>query len=176
MHRTPRSAWSRWWPWLVALVVFPALAYLAVTLLSSSSGSSATSTTSSSTAVTSESPSESATDSATETAEPTETETETEAPLPDPDLARTVRVDNATTTSGLAGGARDELEAAGFTDVSTGNWDGADVGDTVVLYPAAEDLGTATQIAEVLGITRIEEDADLAGDVVLVVLEADYTP
>ncbi|MCV2395072.1 LytR C-terminal domain-containing protein [Actinotalea sp. M2MS4P-6] len=191
VHRTPRSTWSRWWPWLVALIVFPALAFVAVTLLSGgtlfgfgigASGSESSSTSATSTATESatesatETPTETATETPTETATETPTETATETPTPEPDLARTVRIDNATTTSGLAGGARDVLEADGFTDVSTGNWSGADVGTSAVFYPTAEDVGTAARIAETLGITRVEENADLAGDVVLVVLEADYTP
>lgn len=178
VHRTPRSAWSRWWPFLVAVIVFPALAFGAVTWLSSWDGlpgaGADDETTTSSTPADTGSPAETTPPTDTATATPTPTETTPE--LPPVDLARDVRVDNATQTSGLAGGARDELEAAGFTSVTTGNWDGEDTGSTVVFYPAAADLGTATEIAALLGIPRVEENAEAAGDVVLVVLEAEYQP
>ncbi len=85
-------------------------------------------------------------------------------------------MENATKTSGLAGGARDTLEAAGFTDVSIGNWTGPSVGTTVVFYPAPADLGTAAKVAELLGIDRVVEDATQADGGVVVVLEADFTP
>ncbi len=181
VHRTPRSAWSRWWPFLVVVVLFPALAFGTVTWVSNGgglpwSGAAAGPSTSSappSGTTTGASPSESAT-SPSESA--TETPTPTQTPTPEPDLAGAVRVENATKTSGLAGGARDTLQAAGFTDVSIGNWSGPSVGTTVVFYPAAADLGTATKVAELLGIDRVVEDATQADAGVVVVLEADYTP
>ncbi len=43
-------------------------------------------------------------------------------------------------------------------------------------YPGPADLGTATKVAEVLGITTVTQDATVATDRVLVVLEADYKP
>ncbi|MCB2177273.1 MAG: LytR C-terminal domain-containing protein [Actinomycetales bacterium] len=178
VHRTPRSAWSRWWPFLVVVVLFPALAFGMVTWVSNggglpwsgaAAGPSASSTSPSGT-TTESSPSESASESPTQTPSPTET------PTPEPDLATAVQVENATKTSGLAGGARDTLKAAGFTDVSIGNWTGPSVGTTVVFYPAAADLGTAAKVAELLGIDRVVEDATQAADGVVVVLEADFTP
>lgn len=179
VHRTPRSAWSRWWPFLVVVVLFPALAFGAVTWISNGGGlplGSGTAAESSDAAgtpsqsATSTTPSETATESASQTPTPTET------PTPEPDLATAVQVENATNTSGLAGGARDTLEAGGFTDVSVGNWGGPSVGTTVVFYPAPADLGTANQVAALLGIDRVVEDATQAGDGVVVVLESDFTP
>lgn len=181
VHRTPRSAWSRWWPFLVVVVLFPALAFGMVTWVSNggglpwsgaAAGPSASSTPPSRT-TTGTSPSESAT-SPSESA--TQTPTQTKNPTPEPDLSSAVQVENATKTSGLAGGARDTLKAAGFTDVSIGNWSGPSVAATVVFYPAAADLGTATKVAELLGIDRVVEDATQADAGVVVVLEADYTP
>lgn len=176
VHRTPRSAWSRWWPFLVVVVLFPALAFGVVTWISNGGGlpwsgaadgpSASSSTPAGSTSAAS--PSDSASESATETPSPTET------PTPEPDLTSAVQVENATKTSGLAGGARDTLKAAGFTDVSIGNWTGPSVGTSVVFYPAAADLGTASKVAELLGISRVVEDATQTG--VVAVLEADFTP
>jgi hypothetical protein len=163
----------------VVLIVFPALAFGVVTWLSGSGGLSGIVAGSGSTS-SSTTPSASATTTPTETSTPTETATptptETTTPPPAPDLTRTVRVENATKTSGLAGGAGTKLKAAGFTAVTTGNWTGAAVAGSTVFYPGPADLGTATKVAEVLGIAAVTEDSALATDRVLVVLEADYQP
>jgi hypothetical protein len=183
VHRTPRSAWSRWWPFLVVVVLFPALAFGLVTWVSNGGelpfGSGAAAGTSSSSTPPAETttpttPSDTATDSQTES--PSESPSATETPTPEPDLATAVSVENATNTSGLAGGARDTLTAGGFTDVSVGNWTGPSVGTTVVFYPAAADLGTANEVAALLGIGRVVEDATQADGGVVVVLESDFTP
>ncbi|MDO8106651.1 LytR C-terminal domain-containing protein [Isoptericola sp. b441] len=172
VHRTPRSAWSRWWPFLVVVILFPALAYGAVTLLSGGLpfGSSAATASSSTSPTTSAAPSQTGTPSQTPTA------TQTPTPTPTPDLTSPVSVQNATRKAGLAGGASDLLKAAGFTDVSIGNWTGATQQSSAVFYPAPEDQATATKVAESLGISRVEQDAALAGTSILVVLEGDYTP
>ena len=177
MHRTPQSGWGRWWPFVVAIVVLPALAFGLVTFLSSwdglpRAGAGGTETTPAAEETTEQTP------DPTEPA-PEETSPETEEPtptVPPADLARTVRVENATTTSGLAGGARGTLEDAGYTDVSTGNWAGGDEPASVVYYPAEEDLGTASEVALLLGIARVELSAEIAGDRVLVILESDFQP
>lgn len=162
----------------MVVVIFAALAYGAVTWISNGGGlpwsgaapSPSTSSTPADGSTTSTTPSEAASGSTTEAPPPSET------PTPEPNLASAVKVENATKTAGLAGGARDTLKAAGFTDVSIGNWSGAAVDSTVVFYPAAADLGTAAKVAELLGISRVVEDAAQAPDGVVVVLEADFTP
>jgi len=157
------------------LVVFPALAYGGITFLSEweglPGGNDAAQT-----------PAPDETDDGTaeepedEVAEPTEPEV-TPEPTPEPppaDLARTVEVLNATTTSGLAGGARDRLEDAGFTAVTTANWSGTDPPTSVVYYTTAADLGTAELIASTLGIGTVQESAEIAAEAVTVVLVGDY--
>lgn len=178
VHRAPRSRWSRWWPFVVVLIVFPALAYAAVTVLSDWDGlGSLGSDDTASEAPADETPAdeEPATEE-TPSATPTETETATPEPPPPPPLnqARPVDVYNATNRSGLAGNAADRLEAAGFTDVSALNWDGDDPAASVVYYPTADDITTAQTVAQTLGIAQVVESATEAPEGIVVVLATDY--
>lgn len=178
VHRAPRSRWSRWWPFVVVLIVFPALAYAAVTVLSdwdglgSLGGDDTASEAPADEAPADEEPATEETPSAT----PTETATETPEPPPPPPLnqARPVDVYNATNRSGLAGNASDRLEAAGFTDVSALNWDGDDPAASIVYYATADDVTTAQTVAQTLGIAQVVESATEAPEGVVVVLAADY--
>ena len=174
-HRAPRSRWSRWWPFVVVLVVFPALAYTAVTVLSDRGGLSLGGdggTTQE------EQPAETPTDDAAVGQTPPATPTETASPEPPPppalDQARPVDVYNATDRSGLAGNASDRLEAAGFTDVSALNWDGDDPAASVVYYATADDITTAQLVAQTLGIAQLVESATEAPEGIVVVLATDY--
>ena len=176
VHRTPRTWWSRWWPFVAALVLFPALAYAAVTVISDGvdlpwQGAQ--------TAIEEPAGTGESTEAA---AEPTEEAIETPTPTPTPtpeavvDLTRAVEVFNATTTAGLASSAQDDVEAAGFTDVSSGNWDGDDQAATVVYYPTAADVATAQAVADALGIATVQESAALAPEGIVVILADDFTP
>ncbi|WP_149203805.1 LytR C-terminal domain-containing protein [Actinotalea subterranea] len=181
-HRRPRSRLSRWLPFLVVLVVFPALAYGIVTWLSDWEGLPGADTTTTDTTdtaedepatddtATEETPADGATTEETPAAEPT-----VEAPPPPvANLATPVEVFNATSRSGLAGGAADRLEEAGFTSVEAGNWDGADLDTSVVYYPNADHVATAQAAAAALGLTAVQESAEEAPEGIVVVLAADY--
>ena len=172
MHRAQRSWWSRWWPFVVVLVVFPALAYGAITFLSDWDGLPGADNGAQ------EAPDDTAEpeDEVTESAEPEVTPEATPEPPPPPPpaLDRAVEVFNATTTSGLASNARGRLEGVGFTAVTTGNWSGTDPPISTVYYTTAADLGTAQLIASTLGITTILESAESAPEAVVVVLVGDY--
>lgn len=184
VHRAPRSAWSRWWPFLVALVVVPAIAVGAVFVLSGWGEwpwSADASTSSASTPADSgdeETPAESSTPDPSASAEsPSASDpASSSAPAAQPDLTRAVLVENATGKSGLASGARDRLKAAGYTSLTTGNWKGATLTASTVYYPTEADAATAAAVAQQLGITTVTLDAAAAGDQVRVVLEADYQP
>ena len=179
VHRAPRSRWSRWWPFLVVLVVFPVLAYGIVTWLSDWDGLSsfgdepvAEGTTDDDTGTDTEAP-------PTETSAPTESETPVETPTPEPppvDLARPIEVFNSTNSSGLARNGADRLTAAGFTTIDVADWDGADPATSVVYYGVATDITTAQQVATALGlpVTAATESADLAPAGIVVVLAGDY--
>lgn len=177
MHRAPRSRWSRWWPFLVVLVVFPALAYAAVTVLSDWDGLSSIG--GDDPATQEEQPAdETPTDEAEATDTPSATPTEATTPEPPPppalNQARPVDVYNATNRSGLAGNASDRLEAAGFTDVSALNWDGEDPAASIVYYATADDITTAQLAAQTLGIAQVVESATEAPEGIVVVLATDY--
>ncbi|WP_024285683.1 LytR C-terminal domain-containing protein [Cellulomonas sp. KRMCY2] len=178
-HRAPRSWWSRWWPFVTVLVVFPVLAYGLVTWLSDWDGLSGVELPSfSQSEDDTQEPSAGATATETATAAPVETPAVTQEPTPEPvaDLTRPVSVLNATSRAGLAGGASDRLEAAGFTAATADNWDGDDLETSVVYYPAAADVATAQAVAAALGIATVQEDAAQAPDGLVVVLAADYEP
>ena len=179
VHRAPRSRGRRLLPFLVLLVVAPVLAYGVVTWTFAHRGTQAEQPT------VAEEPSEVAEDPETQEppadetpAEPTESappveETPEPPPPPPVDPGTPVEIFNATNTSGLAGGAADLVEDAGFAEVSTGNWRGDDLETSVVLYASPEDVTTAQAVADALGLSRVEQ-SDVEG--VVVVLYSDYTP
>ncbi len=172
VHRRPRSGWSKTWPFLVVLVVLPALAYAAVTVASGGNPLGRGATPSSSAAAV-----EPSADPSTP-AEPTAGETSA-APVPTApatDLSRAVEVQNATKTSGLASRVKSVLAAAGFTTITTGNFAGTAPGASVVYYPTAADAGTAAAVAASLKIATVTESATVFPGGVLVVLAADYKP
>ncbi|MBX9245793.1 LytR C-terminal domain-containing protein [Actinotalea ferrariae] len=180
VHRAPRSRRSRVLPFVVVVLLFPLLAYGVVTWLSdweglqtpggSDQGQEAPADDGEAT--------EPATDAATEPA--TEEETTPPEPVapppPVPDLAATVTVYNSTSRSGLASGAAERVEEAGFTSVSADDWDGEDPDASVVYHATAADVATAQLVAQTLGITQVVESAEQAPKGVVVVLAGDYTP
>lgn len=175
VHRAPRSRWSRWWPFLVVLVVFPALAYAAVTVLSDWDGLSGDGGDAQTQQPTDDEPADEPTEAAeTPAATPTETSTPEAPPPPPLDQARPVDVFNATNRSGLAGNASDRLEAAGFTDVSALNWDGDEPAASIVYYATANDITTAQLVGQTLGIAQLVESAADAPEGIVVVLADDY--
>ncbi|EYR61910.1 hypothetical protein N866_14360 [Actinotalea ferrariae CF5-4] len=185
VHRAPRSWWSRWGALVAVLVVFPLLAFGVVTWLSEWEGLQRDGTAVEQPQVGASQPAEPA-----EPAEPTEPgpvegeqppaeESPTEPapeppPLPEPDLSTPVVVLNATGRGGLAGGGAARLEDAGFTAVTSGNWDDEDPAASVVLYADPADQGTAAEVAATLGIALVELSEAVDG--VTAVLADDYVP
>lgn len=183
VHRAPRSRWSRWWPFLVVLVVFPVLAYVGATILSDWDGLGGGG--SEEPVATAEPDGEAADpgdDAGEETSTPetpAETPTAEETPEPPPappvDATRPVDVYNSTNRSGLAANASGRLEAVGFTDVSALNWDGTDPAASVVYYGVATDITTAQLVGTTLGIGQVVLSTAEAPEGIVVVLAADYT-
>lgn len=107
----------------------------------------------------------------THIAEPTETPepqvTESESPEPEPTFEEppapvinfnaAVSVLNGAGIQGLAGRQQSELEAAGFTAVTATNLTGSKPAVNTVRYGDASQADTAQRIAEVLGITAVEQ-------------------
>ncbi len=178
VHRAPRSAFSRWAPFVLVVVVCPLLAFGLVTWLNSWEGRPGVDIPvfGDDDEPASSAPAADGTPSPTETPTPTPTPTPTETPLPEPDPARTVEVYNATQVRGLAGSTAQVLEDEGFTDVSSDNWPVAAPPTTTVYYPVPEDEGTARRVAELLGVTAVELSPDRAGNAVVVVLVQGFEP
>ncbi|GIG38845.1 LytR C-terminal domain-containing protein [Cellulomonas phragmiteti] len=176
VHRAPRSAWSRWWPFVVVLVVVPVLAYGAVAYLSRT-GDLPLSGGSSQGQGEEVGPTE---DPVVEDGTGEEPGTEGEAPeaeptteAPQPVLSTPVAVLNGARVSGLAGRVADELEAAGFTAVSPDNATGT-VPAQSTIYIASEDLRpTADLVASTVGVDTIEVSPQQAGAGISLVLVTD---
>ncbi len=181
VHRAPRSAWSRWWPFVVVLLVVPVLAYGTVEYLSRSGDLPLAGGTSA------QAPQEPAGDDGGEgegEAPPTEDGAEpapdTEEPAPDPAteapqpvLSTPVAVLNGARVSGLAGRVADQLEAAGFTDVTPDNASTSLPARSTV-YIASEDLRTTAElVASTVGVTTIEVAPDRAAGGIAVLLVSD---
>ncbi|MBO0901294.1 LytR C-terminal domain-containing protein [Cellulomonas sp. zg-ZUI222] len=179
VHRAPRSAWSRWWPFLVVLLVVPVLAYGAVEYLSRTGDlpQSGGGTSQEQPEVPAE---EDATGGEGDGTEAPEGEAEAPVPeattpAPEPVLTTPVAVLNGARVSGLAGRVADELTAAGFTDVTPDNATTALPAESTV-YVASEDLRpTADLVAATTGVPTVEVAPDRAdgGIVVLLVTDPD---
>jgi len=175
VHRAPRSAWSRWWPFLAVLVVVPALAWGAVTVLANGGftlpGSGAPTPRTTTT-----------TGAATTPAGATPTGTSTETPpaavqttpeAPPPDLTAPVNVLNGAGISGLASRMVAKLTTAGFTSVQANNFSGKTPVASTVFY-ATEDLrSTAELVGKTLGVTAYVMSPAEAGTAITVVLRTD---
>lgn len=179
VHRAPRSWWSRWWPFVAVVVLVPLVTVGLVLWTSSWDGklpgfgddtapAAAATSAPATTAPGEDAPAEE---------QPAEEEQPpaTEEPAPTADLTTPVRVLNASGVSGLAAGAAEDLETAGFTSVSPGNGNAGGLAQTTVFYANADLAVTAQQVATTLGIANVVESADVAsaGDVV-VLLVADF--
>lgn len=199
VHRAPRSAWSRTWPFLMVVVLAGALGVGAVAYVSnsedppviaSSDDGAATDdgeTTDEPTDAATETPTDEPTDEPTETEEPTEEPTEETVEMPgDPalaDLTARVVVYNDITTgnaAGQAGAAQGVLvNEVGFGSVEAADAPAQLAGvyeETTVLY-ADGRADTAVAVAEPLGVdpANVQLSDDLTNsptDAVWVVLKA----
>ena len=96
------------------------------------------------------------------------------APEPVVDLATPVVVLNGAGVSGLAGRQQAELEANGFTAVTSGNLTGAKPAGNTVRYADPTQAGTAARVGEVLGVSAIEQGTTSGGGIdVLLVTDPD---
>jgi cytoskeletal protein RodZ len=173
VHRAPRSAWSRWWPFLLVVVLAAGAAYAAVNF-AARNGELPTLPGSSDSAppdTGSDAPSDTATDGATA---PTDTATEPAPAESDaaaaPVMSTPVVVLNAAKISGLAADQAAKLTAAGFTAVTTGNFTGTVPDDSVVYYASEDQKATADLVASTLGLTAVTLSAADAGAGISVVL------
>ncbi|MBO3084984.1 LytR C-terminal domain-containing protein [Cellulomonas fengjieae] len=165
VHRAPRSAWSRWWPFAVVLVVAPVLAFTLVNLAARDGNLPALPGTSNPAVE----PSPEA---------PTEGETAAETPpveepvAPQPVMDTPIVVLNAAGIGGLAAEQAEELTTAGFTAVTTGNIE-ATTDDSVVYYASEDQKVTADLVAQTLGVATVTAGAPNGGTAITVVLVTD---
>lgn len=185
VHRAPRSRWRAMLPFAVVLVVFAGLGVGVLQYLSNADvdlpaglGSGATAAEDPAGDEAAEGEGDAAgeggeaTDPGGDVAEDPGT-AEPEAPAAD--LAALVTVFNAAKVSGLAGETAAKLTTAGFTNVKTGNHDGAGVDGTTVFYAEETQRATADAVAQALGITQVEASTTEAAGGIAVVLESDFT-
>lgn len=177
------------WPFLLVLVLFPALAFGVVNSMYSWDGLGSSSDASSDApaddlaaegdegAADGGEGAEGGEEAAPEDGAAEESvEPEPEAPAPVADKTTAVRVLNAAKVSGLAGKTADKLTAAGFTTVDSANYTGAATTTSGVYY-ASEDLAvTAAEVASTLGIPKVELSAAQSPTGITAVVAKGYTP
>lgn len=116
---------------------------------------------------------------------PTATPTETTTPTAEPtiDAEALVQVLNGTTAAGLAGEAKDQLAAGGWTEanITASNASDTDIETSVVYYDDESLEGAARGVAESLGLSNVSFSTEYgAGEggvsQIVVVLGADFAP
>ncbi|ACQ79076.1 conserved hypothetical protein [Beutenbergia cavernae DSM 12333] len=148
VHRVHRSRWHSWWPFLLVIILAPVLAIVAVRILDREGTLPLeTPSASSSAQPTGEG-------TASPTSEPTEEPT---TPAPAIDQSVEVSVLNGAGISGLAGEVQAQLEGAGWTAVTAGNYQSAQPDVSTIYYANADLADEAQAIATALGIGPVEE-------------------
>ncbi len=99
---------------------------------------------------------------------PSATPTEEESSTPPADKSRPVLVLNGTKKSGLAGDWKGKLEDEGWEKVDTDTGKSAD--QPGVFYKDDEDLGTATELAKLLGVEP-EKSTEHSASITVIVTE-----
>jgi len=175
VHREPRTGWSRWWPFVLVIVLAPLLAFGLVTLYTHQGGGGDTSDDSGQSVE--DTPSTAASDSpksSTPAAPPaTESTPATTTPAAKVNLDAPVAILNGAKIQGLAGRQATKLKDAGFTKVTTGNTTGTLPSASTVYYATDDLKATAQKAADTLGIGQVEQDASKAGTSITVVLTSD---
>lgn len=161
------------WPFLLVIVLFPAIAWGVVTLLTGTGGDTGLAGGSGLPSVAASDTPTVAPTTATSTAPATTPPATTPAA---PDLHTAVTVLNATKTSGLAAKGEAALKTAGFTSITTGNYTGTAPTTSTVYYATAKLEATARAAATALKISTVTLDPAKAGTTISVVLTKDYTP
>lgn len=178
IHRTPRSAWSKVWPFLAVIVAFAVLAWGIVWWFASQSPDSeptaSPTVTQEQTDETEGEATEEPTDEETDEATDEATDEPTDEPTVELDRGVAIRVLNATSTSGLAASGVERLTQAGWTAATAANYTGGAIDSTVVWYQSEDYAAEAEQIAADLGVTQTELVPSLVGPV-SVILAGDFS-
>jgi len=174
VHRAPRTAWSRWWPFVAVVVIVPLVAWGAVTYLAGRGqlpdipGVASTA---------SQGPDQTPTDSTQPsggaTAATPPAQSSTPAPPPATDLTAPVNVLNGAKINGLAKKVADQLTAVGFAKVTTGNTSAGTPTASTVFYGNASLKATAELVAKTIKVTAVEQSSTEAPSGITVVLRSD---
>jgi hypothetical protein len=189
VHRTPRSGWSKTWPFLLVAVVFAGLAYGGVTLLSGGSDEAPPQAQSTEPSAEESQPAaEETTEPPTETEEPPATEEEptteetpaapdVDALLETADQSAYVRVLNDGGPDGSAGTGKGALDGRGFTNVTAEDFPGDSGATGNVIWYTENRADTAAAVAAILGIPaeQVSQETLRSGDV-MVVITTELTP
>ena len=176
VHRAPRSAWSRWWPFLAVIVIVPLVAWGAVTLLAQRGqlpdlpgGLGPSSSEEPSTP-----PSDAAGGTPTDAGPTSEPPAEATTPAaPTADLSVAVDVLNGAKINGLAKKVADQLTAAGFTAVTAGNTTSTTPAASTVFYGSADQAATAQLVASTIKVDAVVLSPTDAPSGITVVLRSD---
>jgi cytoskeletal protein RodZ len=180
VHAVRRGAWSQTWPYLLVLVLIPAVAFAVVYFLGDRLPNR-------------DAQNPPAGGDTTETAEPPEDTKETppqdeqseepppqtppveESPAPVVDKAVTVTVYNITTVAKCAADTADTLTNAGYTAATSSEGKPATPTATTVYYSTEEQAATAQDIATTLSVGAPELNAEVAGGNLVVVVAQPFT-
>ncbi|MGO1202200.1 LytR C-terminal domain-containing protein [Cellulosimicrobium funkei] len=184
VHRTPRSGWSKTWPFLLVAVVFAGLAYGGVALLSDNGATDdppQAQSTEPPPAETEEPPAAEeppATEEPPAAEEPPATEETPETPdlatlMAAADQSAYVRVLNDSGIGGEAAKGKDALDAQGFSNtVATDYTNGPAPVDVTTVWYVPERSDTAAAVAATLGIPAenvVQVDSLREGDVAVII-------
>jgi cytoskeletal protein RodZ len=170
VHAARRGAWSRTWPFLLVIVLIPAIAFAVVLFLGNRLGEPSTKSPppSGPTDTASDQPSD--TQSEEPPAEPSPEPTE-EEPAPVVDKAATVTVFNISGVNLCAADAVGELTTAGYTAAATKKeGEPATPAATTVYYSTEDQAATAQDIATTLGVAAPQLDATVGGGSIVVIV------
>lgn len=171
VHRAPRSAWSRWWPFLVVLVVVPVAAWGVVTYLADEGRLPVGGGGQSTAPPTSEAPGPTPTETAPETSPTPTVEPTPEAPPPN--MAVAISVLNGARINGLAGRTAEKLTAAGFTSVTPGNATSDTPAASTVFYGSEDLRATADLVAATVNVSEVVLSPVDAPQGITVILRSD---
>jgi hypothetical protein len=177
VHRAPRSAWSRWWPFVAVIVVVPLLAWGTVTVLAQRGqlkdlpgvpGASS-----------SQEPSVTPTDTAGAT--PTATGPTSAPPVqattpaaPAANFGVAIDVRNGAKINGLAAKVGGKLTAAGFTKVTAANTATANLPAVSTVFYGTDALASTAQlVASTIKVSAVVKSATQAPTGITVVLRTD---
>jgi cytoskeletal protein RodZ len=179
VHAARRGPWSRVWPFLLVIVLIPAIAFAVVYFLGDRlpgrSNSSSPGTTTSQDTPADQPP---AAEETLDTPAPEETTPEPETPeAPAIDKTVTITVYNSGAGNEAALRTAQGLQAAGYANASShGTPNPASPATTTVYYSAADQATTAADIAAILGGAPTQIDAAVAGGGIVVVITMDHFP